>query len=277
MLSIGYSCLNSKQGLGMNGDEQGDQPGSRDQAPDVSTPPPHFSLRRFWPVLVLISGLLLFLVLDGPEYFTLESLRLYRANLTGFVSYHTTITVIVFAIGYAVMVAFSLPGAMILSVTAGFLFGTMVGTGLVVVGATVGATAIFLIAKTALGDPLRARAGPLLKKMEAGFQKNALSYLLILRLVPLFPFFLVNLVPAFLGVKLHIFMFATAIGIIPGTFVFVQVGTGLNSILDSGEKLSVGTILSGDVLAALIGLAVLSALPVVYKFFQARNGKGKTT
>ena len=260
----------------MNGEEQGEQPGSGDQAPDVSTPPPRFSLRRLWPVLVLISGLLLFMALDGPKYFTLESRRLYRADLADYVVYHTTITAIIFAVGYAVMVAFSLPGALILTVTAGFLFGTMIGTGLVVVGATVGATAIFLIAKTALGDPLRARAGPSLKKMEAGFQENALSYLLILRLVPLFPFFLVNLVPAFLGVKLRIYMLATAIGIIPGTFVFAQVGTGLDSILDSGEKLSVGTILSGDVLAALIGLAVLSALPVVYKFFQAGKGKGKT-
>ena len=260
----------------MNGEDGEEQPGSEDQAPDVFTPPPRFSLRRLWPLLVLISGLLLFFAFGGPKYFTLESLRLYRADLADYVTYHTTITVIIFAVGYAVMVAFSLPGALILTVTAGFLFGTMIGTGLVVVGATVGATAIFLIAKTALGDPLRARAGPSLKKMEAGFQENALSYLLILRLVPLFPFFLVNLVPAFLGVKLRIYMFATAIGIIPGTFVFAQVGTGLDSILDRGEKLSVGRILSGDVLAALIGLAVLSALPVGYKFFQARKWKGKT-
>ena len=260
----------------MNGDQQGEQPGSGDQVPDVLALPHRFSLRHLWPILVLISGLLLFLAFDGPKYFTLEGLRLYRADLADYVTYHTTTTVIIFVIGYAVMVAFSLPGGpLILTVTAGFLFGTMIGTGLVVVGATVGATAIFLIAKTALGDPLRARAGSSLKKMEAGFQENALSYLLILRLVPLFPFFLVNLVPAFLGVKLRIYMFATAIGIIPGTFVFVQVGTGLDSILDSGEKLSVGTILSGDVLAALIGLAVLFALPVVYKFFQARKRKGK--
>ena len=176
---------------------------------------------------------------------------------------------------YTVMVAFSIPGGAIMTMTGGFLFGTAVAGGLVVVGATVGATAVFLIAKTALGDPLRARAGPALQKMEAGFQENALSYLLILRLVPLFPFFLVNLVPAFLGVSLRVYVSATFFGIIPGTLVFAQVGTGLDSILESGEELSVGTILSGEVLLALIGLAVLSALPVAYKFFQAHKNANR--
>ena len=111
--------------------------------------------------------------------------------------------------------------------------------------------------------------------MEAGFQENAFNYLLVLRLIPLFPFFLVNLVPAFLGIGLRDYVLATFIGIIPGTFVFAQVGTGLDSILESGEDLSVASIMSGDVLAALIGLAVLAALPLAYKLFQARKqGRG---
>ena len=90
----------------------------------------------------------------------------------------------------------------------------------------------------------------------------------------LFPFFLVNLAPAFLGVSFRIYLLATFFGIIPATFIFAQFGTGLGSILESGDEISMGSILSGDVLAALIGLALLSALPVVYKYYQARKGGG---
>lgn len=255
----------------MAGKNSGEREGD---AADVSSPPPLLSFRRLWPLLLLAAGLISFLVLDGGRYLTLDSLRLYRADLADYVAHHTVLMALCFLVAYAVMVAFSLPGGLIMTVTIGFLFGSVVATTLVVIAATIGATAIFLIAKTALGDPLRARAGPALQKMEAGFQENAFNYLLVLRLIPLFPFFLVNLVPAFLGVGLRDYVLATFIGIIPGTFVFAQVGTGLDSILESGEDLSVASIMSGDVLAALIGLAVLAALPLAYKLFQARKQGG---
>ncbi|MBT7760479.1 MAG: TVP38/TMEM64 family protein [Rhodospirillaceae bacterium] len=232
---------------------------------------PLLSMRRLWPLLVLAAGLIAFLAVDGDAYFTLDSLRLYRADLARYVVEHAFVTALCFVIVYAVMVAFSLPGAFVMTVTSGFFFGSVVATSLVVVAATIGATAIFLIAKTALGDPLRARAGPALLKMEDGFRENAFNYLLILRLIPLFPFFLVNLVPAFLGVRLRDYVLATFIGIIPGTFVFAQVGMGLDSILDSDEELSVSMLMSNDILVALIGLAVLAALPLVYKFIRARR------
>ncbi len=252
----------------------GQNHGERDEKAAARVP--LLSLRRLWPLLVLAAGLIAFLAVGGDAYFTLDSLRLYRADLAMYVADHTVFMALCFVVAYAVMVAFSLPGALLMTVTSGFFFGSVMATLLVVVGATTGATAIFLIAKTALGDPLRARAGPALLKMEDGFRENAFNYLLILRLIPLFPFFLVNLVPAFLGVRLRDYVLATFIGIIPGTFVFAQVGTGLDSILESDEKLSVGSLLSHDVLAALIGLAILSALPLLYKFFQARR-QGKDT
>jgi len=261
----------------MVGEDQGERNEAAGHGADGSDvkapPPPLLSLRRLWPVLVLIAGLVVFLGLGGQKYFTLDSLRLYHTDLSAYVTHHTLITAVCFMLAYMVMVAFSVPGGAIMTISGGFLFGTVVGGSLVVAGATVGSTAVFLIAKTALGDPLRARAGPSLKKMEAGFQENALSYLLILRLVPLFPFFLVNLVPAFLGVSLRVYILATFFGIIPATFVFAQVGAGLGSILESGDELSIGSILSGDVMAALIGLALLSALPVVYKYYQSRKAK----
>ncbi|MBT3372404.1 MAG: TVP38/TMEM64 family protein [Rhodospirillaceae bacterium] len=241
---------------------------------NVSPPPPLLSLRRLWPLLVLAAGLIGFLAMDGDRYLSLESLRLYRTDLAAYVTDHTLFMALCFLVAYAAMVAFSLPGGLILTIAGGFLFGSILGTALVVVGATLGATVIFLIAKTALGDPLRARAGPALLKMEAGFQENAFNYLLILRLIPLFPFFLVNLVPAFLGVKLRDYILATFIGIIPGTFVFSQVGTGLDSLLESGDDLSVSSIMTDDILAAMIGLALLAALPLLYKFYQARKRDG---
>ena len=242
-------------------------------SPPPSPPSPLFSWRRLWPVLILIAGLVAFRAFGIHEYLTLDNLRLYRGDLADYLAQNYVLMALGFMGAYVLMVAFSVPGAAIMTITGGFLFGSVMATGLVVVSATIGATALFLIAKTALGDPLRARTGPALLKMEAGFQKNAFNYLLVLRLVPLFPFFLVNLVPAFLGVKLRDFVLATLIGIIPGTFVFAQVGAGLDSILDSGEDLSIGTILSGDVLAAMIGLAILSLIPVFYKYYRARQTK----
>ena len=152
-----------------------------------------------------------------------------------------------------------------MTIAGGFLFGQTLGTVYVVFAATVGATILFIAAKTAFGDLLRARAGPFLQRMETGFRENALSYLLVLRLIPAFPFFIVNLVPAFLGVPVGIYIVATFIGIIPGTFVYALVGAGLGSIFDSGEDFTAASILTTEIIAALAGLAILALLPVAYK------------
>ena len=130
---------------------------------------------------------------------------------------------------------------------------------------------MFLIAKTALGDPLRARAGATMKAMERGFRENALSYLFVLRLIPLFPFFLVNLVPAFLGMPLRSYLVATFFGIMPATFVFASVGDGLGAILDANQKPDVGIILRPEIFGPLLGLALLAMLPVLYKKFRRRR------
>jgi len=168
------------------------------------------------------------------------------------------------------LVAFSVPGALIATLTGGFLFGTLSGGLYTIVGATIGATIVFLAARTALGDLLRAKAGPGIRKMEEGFAKNAFSYLLVLRLVPLFPFFLVNLAPAFLGVRLRTYVVATFFGVIPGTFVFASVGNGLGAVFDSGEDPNLGIIFQPEVLLPILGLAALSLVPVAYQYF-SRN------
>lgn len=226
-----------------------------------------FSLGRLIPLVILAAGLAAFFVLDLGQYVSLDALKENREFLQTFVAENTALAFTVYMAIYTVMVAFSLPGALIATLTGGFLFGTIFGGLATVVAATIGATIVFLIAKTALGDTLRAKAGPGIQKMEAGFQKNAFSYLMVLRLVPLFPFFLVNLAPAFLGVKLRTFVVATFFGIIPGTFVFASVGNGLGAIFDEGGEPNLGIIFQPEVLGPILALAALSLVPVIYKHF----------
>ena len=174
----------------------------------------------------------------------------------------------------------------ILTLSGGFLFGVWLGTFLVLIAATSGAVILFLIAKTALGEPLARKAGPALQTLRQGFAENAFSYLLFLRLMPVFPFWLVNLAPALLGVPLSIYVMATLIGIIPGSFAFAFLGTGLDSILvkqqqiyaeciekvqKTGEKTDCtatpnpADLVTTEILAALGILALVALLPIVVK------------
>jgi uncharacterized membrane protein YdjX (TVP38/TMEM64 family) len=232
---------------------------------------PSFSFKRLMPLLVLVAGLVVFFALGLHRYLSFEVLRDHREVLLRWVQQNGLLAALVYMAIYAIAVAFSLPGGLVLSITGGFLFGTWLGSLYIVIGATVGATVLFIIAKSALGDFLRTRAGPWLQKMEAGFRDNALSYLLVLRLVPLFPFFVVNLVPAFLGVPLSTYVIGTFFGIMPGVFVFASVGAGLGSIFDKGETFSATGILTPQIVIALVGLAILALIPVVYKKIKARS------
>lgn len=247
---------------------------ARAQAGPAAEPRPGggFSLKRMIPLVVLALGFGLFFAFDLDRFVTFQALHDNRMALMDFVDQRGVLATALFVLVYAVSTALSLPGGAVLTITGGFLFGSWLGTLYVVVGATAGAIAVFLIAKTSLSDALRGKAGPSLKKMEAGFQENALSYLLVLRLIPLFPFFLVNIVPAFLGVPLRIYAIATFVGIIPGAFVFASVGSGIGSVFDQMEgPFDPAAALTPEVITALVGLSVLSLLPVAYKKIKARR------
>jgi len=244
---------------------------SKEQAEKTVDGAQPFSAKRLWPLAILIAGFVLFFTTGLDKYITFDALREHRSWLLDQVQNNTLITAITFMAIYIVAVAFSLPGGAILTIVGGFMFGLVLGTAFVVVSATIGATALFLVAKTTIGDALKAKMGPWLKKMEQGFQENAFNYLLAMRLIPIFPFFVVNLVPAFLGVRLKTYFFATLFGIIPGSVVFIQVGAGLGSIFDSGAEFSTAGILTTDVVLALVGLAILSLLPILYKKIRERN------
>ncbi len=223
------------------------------------------SLARLAPLLTLLAGLGLFFGFGLQEHLSCAALRENRAWLSAWVGAHFVLAVIVFMAAYAMAVALSVPGAVVMTVAAGFLFGSVAATAIVVVAATAGATALFLAARTVFRDLLEARVGPWLARLRRGFAANELSYLLVLRLVPLFPFFVVNLVPAFLDVRLRNFVLATFVGIIPGTLVFASIGAGLGSIVAAGDACSVDQVLKPQILLPLLGLALLALAPAAYK------------
>lgn len=229
--------------------------------------------RRLVPVAILLAGLVAFFAFDLDRYVTFESLRERHEWLTRLVAEHGLAAALGFLALYAAVVAFSIPAGLFLSLAGGYLFGEWLGTLYCVVGATIGATVLFCVARSALGEPLRERAGPWLRRLEAGFSENALSYLLVLRLVVVFPFWVVNLVPAFLGVPLRTYVAGTFLGIIPGAFVFNLAGAGLGSIFESGAHFTKMTVLTPEVVAAFVGLAVLALLPVAYRRWKARRAR----
>ncbi|MBX3445984.1 MAG: TVP38/TMEM64 family protein [Parvibaculaceae bacterium] len=238
---------------------------------EIEPPSRPATLRRFLPLAVLLAGLGAFFALGLDRYVTLDTLRDNRQALSGWVAENWALAAFVYVVAYIAMVAFSLPGALVATLTGGFLFGTVLGGLLTIMGATIGATAIFLAAKTALGDALRAKAGPSLRRLEQGFGKNAFSYMLVLRLVPLFPFFLVNLAPAFLGVRLRTYVVATFFGIMPGTFVFASLGNGLGAIFDAGREPDLGLIFEPQIIGPILALAALALVPVVYRRVAGKN------
>ncbi len=243
--------------------------------PQVDGAAKRVSPKRLLPLLILLVGLGLFFAFDLGHYLSLDALAEHQDWLQGQIAEYGLLANLIFVAIYVIATAFSVPGGSLLTIVGGFLFGTIAATICVIIGATVGAVCLFLAARYALFDVLHAKAGPALLKMERGFKENALNYLLFLRLVPLFPFWLVNLVPALLDVPLKTYVIATAIGIIPGTFVIASVGNGLGEILAAGETPDVSVILEPHVLIPILGLAVLALIPVFYKAWKAHKGKNK--
>lgn len=226
---------------------------------------------RFAPVALIVLCFAAVFVFDLDRYLTFEALRENRQWLADAVAQNHVLTALVFILVYAAAVAVSVPGASLLTLLGGFLFGAVLGTAYVVLAATLGAVGIFLAARTAFSDILRAKAGPWLNKLQAGFAENELSYLLFLRLVPAFPFFIVNIVPAFLGVSLRTYTLATLIGIVPGTAVYAIFGAGLGEILASDAELSLSGILSPELVIGMVGLAVLALVPVLVRRFSRKQ------
>ena len=220
------------------------------------------------PVFVLAVGFVAFILLDFDRYLSLTILKENRGALIGWVAQAGSFSCLVYVGIYAVVTAFSIPGGAVMTIVGGFLFGPWLGGTLSVVGATVGATVVFLAARYALADLLSTKLGSNMHKMENGFNENPLNYLLSLRLIPLFPFWLVNLIPALLNVPIKIYIFGTVIGIIPGTLMYSLVGDGVGALLEAGQDINLGIIFEPRLLLLVCGLSVLVLLPVLYKKFK---------
>ena len=222
-------------------------------------------IKRFGLLIFLGVLLGLFFYFKLYEYFTFESLKAHRMDLLRFTDAHLKLALGLFALIYTLSVAVSVPGAWFLTLIAGFLFGPLLGAPTVILSATLGAVFVFIAVKQAFRAWWMKKNRVWLKIMEKGFQEDAFFYLLFLRLVPLFPFWFVNIIPALLGVPLGVFAFATLIGIMPGAFVYVFVGHGLGHVLDVNQALNLKLLEDPMVILPLIGLGVLALVPVIYR------------
>jgi uncharacterized membrane protein YdjX (TVP38/TMEM64 family) len=228
--------------------------------------------RRFVPLGILLLAGALAMAFGGHRYLTFAALAENREWLVELVARASAASAVVFILIYAGLVALSFPAAELLTIAGGFLFGRWLGTAYVVIGATFGATILFLAARAGLAG-LAARAGPWARRFEAGFRDNALNYLLVLRLIPVFPFWLVNLVAGAVGLRLWVYVLGTFIGIIPGTFIYASLGTGLGALVATGRPPGLAILFQPGVLLPLLGLVALALLPVAYKRWRAHTGR----
>lgn len=232
--------------------------------------------RRNWARVALLPALIalgfaLVMGLHLDRYLTFEALAANRSWLLSQVQQTPALVALAFAAVYVAATTLSLPGSSILTMSAGFLFGLYLGTAIAVVSATVGATLLFLIARTSFGELLRGRALGALQTLKDGFRNGAFNYLVFLRLVPLFPFWLINLTAAFLAVPPRTFVAGTFLGIIPGAAVFASVGNGLGRILDQGRKPDLDILFTPNILIPILALAALSLVPIGYR--RLRRGR----
>ena len=236
---------------------------------------PEFNFKRWIPIIIIFLIMGIGFWQGWHEHISLSSLIRQRTQLAGIVSENLVLAILIYVCIYIGTVTFSFPGASFLTITGGFLFGWHLGGIFTAFAATCGASFIFLAAKTSFGKVLREKAGPQLNRFADGFQKNAFNYLLFLRLVPVFPFWFVNIAPALFNVKLGVYIVATSIGILPGTFVYSYIGAGLESVIVAQERsnpgcseqgtceIEINALVTPELIVAIAGLGVLAIVPVL--------------
>jgi uncharacterized membrane protein YdjX (TVP38/TMEM64 family) len=240
---------------------------------DKADPAPRSRLWRHAPLAAILIAATVGYVTLG-DYLTFETLRDNREALLTFRDAHYLALVALFIAVYFTIVAFSLPGAAVSSVTGGFLFGLGFGTLFNVTAATLGAMAIFLAARAGLGRMMTAKLNAsegTLKKLRNGLKENEISVLFLLRLVPAVPFFVANLLPALVGVRFFNFAWTTALGIIPGALVFTWIGVGLGEVFDRGETPDLSLLWEPQIIGPILGLAALAALPIVVRALRGKT------
>ncbi|MFT6834841.1 MAG: putative membrane protein YdjX (TVP38/TMEM64 family) [Francisellaceae bacterium] len=230
-------------------------------------------IKRFLPLFILILGLIIFIVLGGHHYLNIQILDHNYALIEKYTQQHYFLSIIIFISIYIIAIAFSLPGATLLTLLSGLLFGTWSGTLWSVIAATIGATITYLAVKSAFGEFLKNRISGRIAKLQKGFSGNAFNYLLMLRLLPIFPFFIINIAAGIVGVRMRIFILASLIGMTPCAFIYAWIGSGLSSIITQQTKLDLNIFIKPSVIIPLLALAILTMIPVFLKFRQNRKEK----
>lgn len=226
--------------------------------------------KKLFPLLLIIAFSIIAWALGIHHYFTFDFFKTHQESLELFIAHNSLLSALIYIISYITVVGISIPGATFMTLIGGFLFGQWIGTCYAVFSATIGATLLFLSTRMASVDLLEKKAGSWAKKMQQGFQENAFSYLLTLRLIPIFPFVAVNLVAAFAQISLRTFFLGTLFGIIPGSFVYVSMGVALHEVIQK-PNFSPNIVLNPKILMALVGLGLLSLLPVLYKHLKKED------
>lgn len=244
-----------------------------------------FRLTKLWPLALLALGLLALWLAGAGDYLTLAFIIREHALLADLVAQNLFLAGVIYVLVYTVAVAVSFPGASFLTIAGGFLFGAILGCLLTFFAATLGATALFLAARSSLGAFLREKVARFAARFAEGFEENAFSYLFILRLVPLFPFWLINVVPVLFNVRLRTYVLATALGIVPGTLAYTMLGDGLGATIAELEardpgcsaagtcKIGLDVLLSPGPLIAMVALSLIAIVPLVVKTLRARQEK----
>jgi uncharacterized membrane protein YdjX (TVP38/TMEM64 family) len=229
-------------------------------------------LRRVLPLAILLAVFVALWASGLGSWLTWATLSRYHATLDDWIAGHRIVAPLLFAALYAAATALSLPEGAILTVAGGLLFGTVLGGTMAVIGATGGAIVLFLAARSAFASTMAARGGSRLARIRAELHRNGFSYLLAIRLIPAFPFWLVNLAAALAGMRLMPFAAATLLGIIPATFIYAWIGASVSQVLASGSRPDLAVLFSPQFLAPLVALGLLALLPVVWRRRKRTSG-----
>lgn len=226
--------------------------------------------KRWFFLLLLVLSLAIFLHFNLQHYLTFMQIKQHRAILLAWTQQHYFLSVAIYMLVYISAIALSFPGAVFLTLIGGFLFGPYFGTLYVIFSATIGAACIFFAVRFAFEPFFRKRTAKWIEKLRIGFQKNSVQYLLFLRLMPIFPFWIINIAAALLGVRTSIFLLTTFFGIIPATFIYTLLGNGLGEIFDKNQKFNLLIIYEPHFIIPLLALAILSILVFSYKKFKKK-------
>ncbi len=249
---------------------------------------PSSALRKWMPVLALVAIMVLAFAMGWHRLLSFKTIGLNYDSLRAYIAGNLALSLLIYIAVYVAIIALSLPVGLFITIAGGLLFGWQIGAPAAVLGATIGATIVFKIVTSSLGETLARKAGPFVAKLRDGFQENALSYLLFLRLVPAFPFVIINLVPALLGVRLSTFIIGTGLGIIPGTTAYSIAGAGLGSVIEAQNAIyrkclstlsstpceytiNTSALVTKELLLALALLGLVALIPVAIKLWSKRH------